>query len=465
MADLLLVSDDIVGEKMAGPGIRAWEMARSLSRRFAVRLAVPDLSGGPRQERFFRGAPFETAFYALGDSGLIRRLAEESRIVLFQGYVLSKFPVLKGLGRYLVADIYDPFVLENLFVHQRKIRGLGDREAVHLRDLRVFNDVLLAADHFVCASDRQKDLYAGALMSLGRIGPAAFDADPTFAELLSVVPFGIAEGEGTRSAGPPADDPVGREFPGIGKDDILLLWGGVLSNWFDPATLLRGFSGALKRDPRLRLLFLSTAHPNPLLPPFETAADARRLAAELGLLDTAVFFRDGWVAYEERAAYFGRADVGVSIHRTHFETRYAFRTRILDYVKFGLPILCTEGDYFAELVGREDLGEVVLSESAADVEGAILRLAANPIRRSDIKGRLGGVRGRFAWDRIVDPLARHCERVLAGEVLPAARPGRKEIAFVCGGVTDSALRRGSRKILGGKILPGALARLRRWLRL
>ena len=462
MTDILLISDDVVGEKMAGPGIRAWEMARSLARRFRVRLAGPDLPKNGRNDAFFRGAPFETTFYTPGDAAAMRSLADDSRIVIFQGYVLSKFPDLKNRGRYLIADIYDPFVLENLFVHQRKVGSLADREAIHLHDLRVFNDILLSADHFVCASERQKDLYAGSLMSLDRVDPAALDADPSFQSLISVVPFGLAEDDAPPS---PPDDVFGREYPQVGPGDILLIWGGVLSNWFDPATLLQGFKAALTKDPRLKLLFLSTGHPNPLLPPFEIAVEARRLAADLGLLDRHVFFRDGWVEYGRRAAFFGRADIGVSIHKTHFETRYAFRTRILDYIKFGLPILCTEGDYFADLVGREDVGEVVRSENAADIERAILRLAADRERRAVIRSRLGEIRARFGWDRVMAPLALHCDKVLAGAVKASQRPGKREISYVCGGVPDSALRRGGRKVLEGKLSLGALARLRRLLRL
>jgi len=468
MPDILIVSDDIVGSRMAGPGIRAWETASALSRKFSVRLAVPAFAGNGGDEAFFKKASFETSSYKLGDAGTVREWAEASRIVLFQGFILSKFPVLKNSGRHLIADVYDPFVLENLFIHQRKAANLAEREAVHLHDLRVFNDILLAADHFVCASERQKDLFAGALMSLNRITPRALDADPTFASLITVVPFGIS-GEAHCGGGPGKAGPsvVSEEFPGIAEDDILLLWGGVLSNWFDPLSLLRGFAAALEENPRLKLLFLSSVHPNPLLPPFEAAADARRLAGELGLLGKNIFFREDWVPYDRRAGYFERADIGLSVHKTHFETRYAFRTRILDYIGFGIPILCTEGDYFAGLVAGEGLGEVVRSERSDDIRAAILRLAGDADLRNRLKGNLRKVRERFAWDRVVEPLARYCEKVLAGDIKPGDKPGKREIAYVCGGVPDSAFRRGGKKLLGenaAKVPTGFAARLRRLLR-
>ena len=85
---------------------------------------------------------------------------------------------------------------------------------------------------------------------------------------------------------------------------------------------------------------------------------ARARARAAGLLDTHVIFND-WVPYEERAAYLREADIGVSTHRQHLETRYSFRTRMLDYLWAGLPIVCTEGDYFGDLVQREGLGRAV----------------------------------------------------------------------------------------------------------
>ena len=43
----------------------------------------------------------------------------------------------------------------------------------------------------------------------------------------------------------------------------------------------------------------------------------------------------------------------------HLETRFSFRTRMLDYLWATLPIVCTRGDHFAELVEREGLGLTV----------------------------------------------------------------------------------------------------------
>ncbi len=413
MTDILVISDDVVGDLMAGPGIRAWELSRVLAGRFSVELAVPDYSPGGA---LLEAAPFKTRIYSLRRPAPLIEAAREARILLLQGYVLSKVPALAGLGKVIIADIYDPFVLENLFNHAER-HTLQNRQAIHLHDLRVANGLLLRADHFLCASERQRDLYTGALMSLSRIDPAFMEAGPDIERLISVVPFGIDGGDAAAAAEGGAQEPL---CPGIGPSDLMLLWGGVLTPWYDPQTLLEALAIARETEPRLKLLFMSVTHPNPEIPGWDTGDGAKRFVEGSPILRDAVFFNDGWVPYAERGRYFRRADIGVSIHRTHLETRYSFRTRMLDYIKHGCPILCSEGDYFADLIAREDLGVVVGSGDKDGIVRGLLALAGDEGRRAAIRARLEKVRERFQWRDMAAPLVAWCEETL--RTPPPARP-------------------------------------------
>jgi len=326
MYDIFLISDDVSGEKMAGPGIRAWELSKSLSRHFKVALAIPDYSSRSADSPFYKDLPFELFFYSQANPQVIKDIGAKSRIVIVQGYVLSKFPFLKDLPAYLICDLYVPFPLENLFVHKWKLANRKDRDFVHLNDLRVFNDQVLVGDHFLCACERQKDLFVGSLLSLLRINPEILDMTPSLEDLISVVHFGITPDGGEETG----ERVIRGRIPEIKDDDILLFWGGVITNWYDPPTLLTAFRDALKEDPRLKLYFLAKKHPNPLLPPFEATEEAVRLSTEMGLLDKHVFFNENWVEYRRKGMYFKEADIGISIHMTHFETYYSFRIRLLD---------------------------------------------------------------------------------------------------------------------------------------
>ena len=84
-------------------------------------------------------------------------------------------------------------------------------------------------------------------------------------------------------------------------------------------------------------------------------AGARRRAR---LLDRVVLFNDDWVPYEQRADWLLDADCALSTHDDHLETRFAFRTRLLDCFWAGLPVVCTGGDDLGDVVERDGLGAV-----------------------------------------------------------------------------------------------------------
>jgi len=461
LCDLLIISDDVAGEKMASPGIRAWEISSALAREFRVVLAIPDYSPGTKDLGGLGDRAFEVVRYSVQDPGPILELGARSRIILTQGYVLSKFPGIKNLPAYLIVDLYVPFPLENLFVHKWKVPSLKDREFIHRNDLRVYNEQLLRGDHFLCASENQKSLFLGSLLSLNRINPEILDTNPSLEDLISVIPFGIREED--EAPGPPALRGV---VPGIGADDIVLIWGGVITNWYDPETLLRALDAAVRKEPRLKLFFLAKRHPNPLLPEFDLANEAVRLSDELGLTGRHVFFNEEWVDYRRIGQYFREADIGVSIHRTHFETMFSFRIRLLEYLKYGLPILCTRGDYFAALVDRDGLGVTVESGDREGLTRALLGLSADAEARRLMKSRLDGVRPRFYWNAVVEPLRIHCRKVLAGEVRKKRVPDADELAKIVRVGPEKPLAGAGRRILWNMLhrLPfGLMTRIKRLL--
>ena len=167
-------------------------------------------------------------------------------------------------------------------------------------------------------------------------------------------------------------------------------------------------------------------HPNPLLPEFDMAAKAVRLAADLGLQGRHVFFNPEWVPYQERGIFFRRATFGVSIHKINFETYYAFRTRMLDYFKHSLPILCTEGDFFSERVAKEGVGLTVPAEDIGALEAAILKLAGDDDLRRRCRARLSLLKSDFEWEKVTEPLRGYCRRILAGPPVSTSRLSRRD---------------------------------------
>ena len=129
-------------------------------------------------------------------------------------------------------------------------------------------------------------------------------------------------------------------------------------------------------------------------------------AGALGLLGSRVLFVDDWVPYAERADYLLDADVGVSLHRNHLEAVFAFRTRMLDYLWAGLPVVCTRGDSFAELVEARGLGEVVPPGDPDALAAGIGRLRGD--RYDACRRAVQDTAGEFTWARVAEPLVEFC---------------------------------------------------------
>lgn len=383
MTRVLILTGDPIGERMAGPAIRVWNMALQLQARgHEVRVVTTT-----RAE--VSGAPFPVEAVAPADDAAFRRHERWAEVIVFQGHGMSQFPSLRRSDRFVVADVYDPMHLEMLEQGRELPRATWDLRVAQARD--TLDDQLRRADFFVCASERQRLFYLGHLAALGRISPATYDGDPDLRGLLDVAPFGLPDenprpGQGMRTA--PADR--------------ILIWGGGVYSWFDPLNLIRAVAGVAERHPELKLFFLGTRHPG--VDEMGIVREAYDLARELGVEGGAVVFNDTWVPYEERGAYLLDADAGVSTHHLHVETTFAFRTRILDYLWAGLPMIVTEGDSFAELVQEEGLGIVVEAESVPQLEAAIERVLFEPGAAEAFAANVARVRPRFLWETTLAPI-------------------------------------------------------------
>jgi glycosyltransferase involved in cell wall biosynthesis len=377
---------------MAGPAIRAWHIASALAVEHDVVLATTSDYCEMTSSAF--------SVEAAGAS----RFAELERwcdVAIVQGYFLHNVPAFRGSAKVMLFDLYDPLHLEALVLTR------GDAEPE--RSVNVTNTVatleeqLARGDFFVCASDKQRDLWLGFLAALGRVNPATYAADPTLRRLIDVVPFGLPDGAPVHSR--PALRGV---VPGIGPDDEVVVWGGGLYDWFDPLTLIRAIDAVRLSRPRVRLYFMGMRHPKPDIVESAVATEARRLAGALGLTDVHVFFNEGWVAYDDRHNYLLEADVGVSLHVDNLETTYSFRTRILDYLWSGLPVVATSGDGFAEIIAAEGIGAVVPPGDVEAVAGALVRMLGDRAGRDGYRERATAVAAQFRWSVVLEPLVGFC---------------------------------------------------------
>ncbi|NUU16801.1 glycosyltransferase [Cellulomonas humilata] len=406
---ILVVTGEPLLERMAGPAIRAWEIAKALAPDHDVRLVS---TAGAK-----RTSPDFSVEYAAGTG--LKEPTGWADVIIFQGFLLETAPWLKGSGKVIVADIYDPMHLEQL----EQARDLGPDGRQNAIDVttHALNEQLRRADFLLCASDKQRDFWLGQLAGQGRISPAVYDENANLDNLLAVVPFGIED-----SAPVQKQHGIKGTVPGIGPDDKVILWGGGIYNWFDPLTLIRAVDRLKERHPKVRLFFLGLKHPNPGVPKMRVAWETQELSRELGLTGRHVFFNEGWVPYEERADFLLDADVGVSTHFQHVETAFSFRTRILDYLWASLPIVATEGDTFGALIREHGLGRTVPAQDVESLEAALEEMLFDEPAAAAARAAVAEYAATFAWSRVLAPLVEFCRtpRRAADLAVPTAPTGQ-----------------------------------------
>lgn len=408
---VLIITGDPIGAKMAGPAIRAWNMAEALSRDNKVTLIT--LAGAEPVS-----APFDIVHVRPGDDRAMRRLEQECDVIVFQGLAMALFDSLRKSKKIIVADIYDPMHLEQLEQGRELGNEQWNKQVADATD--VLNEQLSRGDFFLCASERQRHFYLGQLAALGRVNPSNYANDPDLTDLISVVPFGL------NTVFPDATNPVLKGvLPGIGAEDKVLLWSGGLYNWFDPKTLILAVVDVAERHDNVRLFFQGTKHPHPGVPEMGIVAESRALASQLGALDRFVFFNPSWVDYADRHNFLGEADAGVSTHFAHVETTFSFRTRILDYLWADLPMVVTEGDHFAELIAREKLGIVVPPADVAALAAALETVLFDESFIAAARENIARVRADYEWGTVLAPLIdfvskpAHAADLVAGGVVGA----------------------------------------------
>lgn len=408
---IVVVTADTLSNQMAGPAIRAYHIAETLSDEHDVKLVSTTTC--TLQTRNFESQ--------MATANQLRDIVAWSDIVIFQGFVMHQAPWLVSSDKVIVVDIYDPMHLEQL--EQSRSEEPFSRSANIAATTAVLNEQLSRGDFFLCASEEQRHFWLGQLAGVGRLNPSNYDRDSSMRSLLTVSPFGMptSNPERTRAA-------IKDVVPGISTSDKVILWGGGVYNWFDPLSLIRAVDAVYREHDDVRLFFLGMKHPNPNVPEMRMAWDARQLADDLGLTDKVVFFNEEWVDYDDRQNYLLDADVGVSTHFLHVETTFSFRTRMLDYLWAGLPIVATEGDAFGRLIATEGLGITVPERNVDELAQALSRVLYDEEFFNSCRANVAIIRNRFTWHRTLEPLkdfCRHASRAadadsIASHLVPPA---------------------------------------------
>lgn len=355
MFPVVVATPDVVGERMAGPGIRAWHFAEELSKHFPTTLIANDDSDSPK---------------ALKWKSREAKDAMDNAAVLI-GQPARGFRRMRP-GQRIVFDVFDPILLElrEMYGSHPSLRQRLHFFAEEMRLRRALNE----GDLLVCATPMQRELYDSAR------------------DRLIQVPFGAEQSEQRAASG---------------ERGNLIIWGGGTWEWLDPKTAVEAVVHANREGVPCHLLFLGRSRPNRAL------VDRRREGRFDMLVASGtpwVEANDDWVPYRDRLSWLQRSKIAMMLHRSTAEARYSIRTRLFDAIAAATPVIATEEGFAAELVAEHGLGLVVPPSDVAAVAKAIERLLQDDVFHARCVSNLERVRPQFAWPVVVRPLVEALNR-------------------------------------------------------
>lgn len=392
MKKVLLISPDTIAKKMTGPAIRYYNFAKELSKELEVILFIPNKS----TDFNFQKEKFKII---KGNRNELKECAKIVDSIVLQGIAFRLYPFLKKIKKPKVVDIYDPITLENLEL--RKFIDFKDRLTYHETDLDLILEQLSLGDYFICSSEKQKDYWLGMLSAINRVNPATYSDNINMEKLIGVVPFGLDNKEPVKT-----EQVLKGIWPNISEHDKVIIWGGGIWNWFDPLTLIEAMNVICKKRKDIKLFFMGIGHPS-MNCDITVAEECIEKAKKYDLYDKNIFFND-WVEYSQRQNYLMESDLGVSTYFNNLETRFSFRTRILDYLWCDLPMVLTKGDYMSELVENEELGICHDERDHNQLANMILDLLGNGDRYKKLQQNINHVKQQFKWEIVVKPLENFC---------------------------------------------------------
>jgi glycosyltransferase involved in cell wall biosynthesis len=374
---IAITAPDVTSAGYSGMGLRALGIADALRQHHDVTvlaagqppyLPVPDLS------------------VAVGEDSHKRALDRADIVITSNALRIRR---LLRLRAAVISDLYDPSYFEWLALspHER-----GSRLPWVRRQVGALRRALALSEAILCANERQRDLYLGAILGSDPLPHLLGQDEKAIHRRVIALPNGVSRAEELPSS------IEARARLGFAPDDVVFVWGGGVWDWLDAETVLHAALAAYERDPRIRLVFMGLRRgdrPDP---------HATRTAHLLGsyvnseIVAGPVRVNERWVGPQERLDYLAAADAGVLGQRDTLETHFSFRTRLVDCLQAGLPVVSVWGDELSEQAAQQGWGLISRAGDIAGMTANLLALAADDRLRTTMRARVAEAAAERSWE-------------------------------------------------------------------
>jgi glycosyltransferase involved in cell wall biosynthesis len=212
----------------------------------------------------------------------------------------------------------------------------------------------------------------------------------SFTGILATGPDRTAPGLASRLATRCVELPLGVRFIETAIEDppnpyplelhgrSIALWGGGIWPWFDMETLLQAFAKLPDRDNGPALFFLSSTNHRSDPRADEPISKTRKRAKELGLLGRNVFFNQLSVSSDSLAPWLFHATMGVMANPASWEAMVSWRTRYLDLLAHGVPLVVAGSDPLAERMAENSGAVICPAGDAVSLASKIQQVGNDP---------------------------------------------------------------------------------------
>ncbi|HNY31716.1 MAG TPA: hypothetical protein PKO15_12580 [Fibrobacteria bacterium] len=375
------------GDLLLGPELRIWSLATKVAEA-GYQVVVHGLSGST--QTFPEGIEFRELA-----PGYMSKIRPGDAIVASELLGARSLLELLRSRRPFHWDCYGLSLPETLsFLPTWSwMRSLGDRRRKMLR----YRLLAMEAER-IWVSHSGQGVFLASQLAVCRPDREAWRAFQ-FPSAILEMPMGVPdENPPQGSANPYPESMQGRP---------ILFWGGGIWNWFDVPTVIRAMVELRNRGAPHVLFFLSGR--NEATRDYDRPLDeALRLASEANLLGSSIVFNDRRVKPTELAPWLEHCHAGIMGNQRTLESSMSWRTRYLDLLWAGRPLLVAGGDPLAERMARCGAAEMVPHGDHIALADAILSMQGDrwksACEASSAEGR------RVRWSQVAKPFLAELSR-------------------------------------------------------
>jgi hypothetical protein len=221
----------------------------------------------------------------------------------------------------------------------------------------------------------QKHMLVGELAMCGRLNQRSFGYEFVRVILPGSPQVSVAT----------QDDPrvqAARAEIGLSPNDFAVLWCGGYNTWTDVDTLFNGIDAAMSSDQRVRYVSVGASTydaPRTMYERFVEMARGSPHADRYHML--------GWRPWTEVPMYYASCQLGLNIDAMHYETVYGTRTRLVEMISAGLPVITTEGTHLSALLQRSGAALTFRLGDYSALSHHVVALAQDAARREQMAQR------------------------------------------------------------------------------